>query len=49
VEFNGVWWNWTCPIPPYIDYSETQWIGLINWIGGIFGLVELLTLQYKYY
>jgi hypothetical protein len=41
VEINGVWWNGTCPIPPYIDYSETWWIGLVDWIGGIIGLMEL--------
>jgi hypothetical protein len=30
VEINGVWWN------------ETWWIGLVDWIGGIIGLMELL-------
>jgi hypothetical protein len=44
VESNGVWWNGTCPIPPYTDYSETWWIGLVDWIGGIIGLMELLVL-----
>jgi hypothetical protein len=42
VESNGVWWNGTCPIPSYTDYSETWWIGLVDWIGGIIGLMELL-------
>jgi hypothetical protein len=42
VESNGVWWNGTSPIPPYIDYSETYWIGLVDWIGGIVGLMEWL-------
>jgi hypothetical protein len=39
VESNGVWWNGT---RPYIDYNETWWIGLMDWIGGIIGLMELL-------
>jgi hypothetical protein len=42
VEFNGVWWNGTCSVPPYIDYNEIQCIGLADWIGGIFGVVALL-------
>jgi len=28
--------EWTSPIPPYIDYSETYWIG------GVIGLTESL-------
>jgi hypothetical protein len=43
-----VWWNLVkfggMGVVPFhhIDYSETYYIGLVYWIGGIVGLVELL-------
>jgi hypothetical protein len=42
LEFNGVWWNGICPIRPYIPYNETWWISIMDWIGGIIGLVDWL-------
>jgi hypothetical protein len=44
VEFSGVWWNGINPIPPYTDYNETWWIGLVELLIEWIGLVHLLAL-----